>query len=84
MLDVSRAAAIAARVGASSDPAWLFFTPVKAGVRGGLEFHNPQPGPGPYTEQTFEARLLQLGVSYPVVRLGVLDAVMPAQRESSP
>ena len=37
----------------------------------------PSPGPGPYTEQTFEAYLTKLGIPYKVVRLGVLDAVIP-------
>ena len=52
-LDVSRSASIAAGVASSPDPAWLFFAPGET-AEASTEFLNPQPGPGPYTEQTFE------------------------------
>ena len=82
-LDVSRSAALAAGVTASKDPAWLFFAPGKT-AQAAAEFGNPQPGPGPFTEQTFEQRLRQLGLSYKVVHLGILDAVVPSRRLTSP
>jgi hypothetical protein len=82
-LDVSRSRAIAQGVARSKDPAWLFFAP-GATAQAAAEFANPQPGPGPYTEQTFEARLRAQGVSYRVVKLGILDAVVPSVKLSVP
>jgi hypothetical protein len=82
-LDVSRSRAIAERVASSKDPAWLFFAP-DATTQATAEFGNPQPGPGPYTEQTFEARLRAQGVSYRVVKLGILDAVVPSVKLTVP
>jgi hypothetical protein len=82
-LDVSRSRAIAAGVARSKDPAWLFFAP-GARAQAAAEFANPQPGPGPYTEQTFEARLRAQGVSYRVVKLGILDAVVPSVKLTVP
>ncbi len=79
VLDVTRSGSIAAGVASSADPAWLFFAPSET-TAAATEFMNPQPGPGPYTEQTFEARLSQLGLSYRVVKLGILDAVIPSNR----
>ncbi len=67
----------------SKDPAWLFFAPAQARVAAAV-FGNPQPGPGPYTEQTFEALLTKQGIPYSVVPLGVLDAIVPAQRVITP
>ena len=81
VLDVNRSAAIAARVGSSKDPAWLFFAP---GQPAAAAFSNPQPGPGPYTEASFEALLRQRGIPFGVVKLGVLDAVVPARRVTTP
>ncbi len=83
LLDVTRAPGLGDAVGASAHPAWLFFAPGRS-AEAATEFGNPQPGPGPYTEQTFEARLDQIGVAYRVVRLGILDAVIPARRLSAP
>lgn len=82
-LDVSRSTAIAAEVASAKQPAWLFFAPDET-ARAATVFLNPQPGPGPYTEQTFEAHLTQLGIPYTVVKLGILDAVVPARRLSFP
>jgi hypothetical protein len=82
-LDVSRSQAIADRVASSRDPAWLFFAPGER-AQAAAEFANPQPGPGPYTEQTFEARLTAQGVSYRVVKLGILDAVVPSVKLTVP
>ena len=79
VLDVTRSSSIAAGVATSADPAWLFFAPSET-AEAATEFQNPQPGPGPYTEQTFEERLFQLGISYRVVKLGILDAVIPSRR----
>lgn len=80
-LDVGRSTALAAEVASAKDPAWLFFAPGDA-ARASVVFLNPQPGPGPYTEQTFEAHLKALGIRYRVIKLGILDAVVPAQRLS--
>ena len=79
VLDVTRSTSIAAGVASSADPAWLFFAPGETAAAA-TEFLNPQPGPGPYTEQTFDERLRQLGISYRVVKLGILDAVIPSHR----
>jgi hypothetical protein len=78
-LDVVRATGLAAEVGAARDPAWLFFAPDDA-ARAAAIFGNPQPGPGPYSEQTFEAHLDALGIPYRVVKLGIMDAVVPDRR----
>jgi hypothetical protein len=82
-LDVNRSTTIAAGVASSRDPAWLFFAPRRT-VQAAVEFGNPQPGPGAYTEQTFEARLAQRGIPYKVVTLGILDAVVPSRRVTVP
>jgi hypothetical protein len=79
VLDVTRSTSIAAGVASSADPAWLFFAPGETAAAA-TEFLNPQPGPGPYTEQTFDERLRQLGISYRMVKLGILDAVVPSHR----
>ena len=83
LLDVTRSTSIAAAVAHSKDPAWLFFAPAQA-TAAATAFDNPQPGPGPYTERTFEALLTHQGIKYSVVPLGVLDAVVPAQRVITP
>ena len=75
-LDVNRSTAISSAVASTKNPAWLFFAPNQT-AEATTVFGNPQPGPGPYTEQTFEAYLKKLGIPYKVVRLGVLDAVIP-------
>ncbi len=81
--DVVRASALASQLAASRDPAWLFFAPNQTAAATSA-FANPQPGPGPYTEQTFEAHLSQLGIPYNVVKLGILDAVVPQHRVPIP
>jgi hypothetical protein len=78
-LDVVRSAGLAAEVAAAPHPAWLFFAPSQA-AQAAAVFGNPQPGPGPYTEQSFEARLQALGIPYKVVNLGIMDAVVPERR----
>lgn len=78
-LDTVRSRAIAAEVASAKDPAWLFFAPGEAS-QAAATFGNPQPGPGPYTERTFEAHLKALGIGYKVVNLGLLDAVVPERR----
>lgn len=83
VLDVNRSTAIAAGVAASNDPAWLFFSPDETAAAAAA-FSNPQPGPGPYTEASFEALLRQRGISFKVVKLGVLDAVVPSRRVTTP
>ncbi len=82
-LDTVRSTGLAREVASSRDPAWLFFAPDDTS-RAAAIFGNPQPGPGPYTEQTFEAHLKALGIDYKVVKLGVLDAVVPARRVPTP
>jgi hypothetical protein len=76
-MDVQRLHSLLAQVQASPDPAWLFFAP---GQNAASAFSNPQPGPGPYTEATFEAFLAGRNTTFRVVHLGVLDAVIPARR----
>jgi hypothetical protein len=83
VLDVNRSAAIAAQVRSSKDPAWLFFAPRQTAAAT-TAFSNPQPGPGPYTEASFEALLRQRGIAFKMVQLGVLDAVVPARRLTIP
>jgi hypothetical protein len=82
-LDVTRSTAIAGQVASAKQPAWLFFAPNET-AQAATVFLNPQPGPGPYTESTFEAHLGQLGVPFKVVHLGVLDAVIPERPLPSP
>jgi hypothetical protein len=77
--DVVRSTGLAAEVGAARDPAWLFFAPDDA-ARAAAIFGNPQAGPGPYSEQTFEAHLDALGIPFKVVKLGIMDAVVPDRR----
>ena len=78
-LDTVRSTGLAHEVASAPDPAWLFFAPGQESTAA-VVFGNPQPGPGPYTEQTFEGRLRASGIAYTVVKLGVLDAVVPARR----
>jgi hypothetical protein len=78
-LDVVRSAGLAADVASARDPAWLFFAPDET-RRAAAVFGNPQPGPGPYTERSFEAHLEAVGIPYRVVKLGILDAVVPDRR----
>lgn len=78
-LDTVRSTALAAKVASAKQAAWLFFAPDE-GAQAAAVFGNPQPGPGPYSEQTFESHLKALGIGYTVVKLGVLDAVVPARR----
>lgn len=75
-LDVNRSTAISSAVASTKNPAWLFFAPNQT-AEATTVFGNPQPGPGPYTQQTFEAYLTKLGIPYKVVQLGVLNAVIP-------
>ncbi|HEY1445690.1 MAG TPA: hypothetical protein VGF51_12390 [Acidimicrobiales bacterium] len=81
--DVVRSSGLAAEVASAKIPAWLFFAPDQVS-RATDVFGNPQPGPGPYTEQTFEDHLKALGIGYTVVKLGVLDAVVPTRRVPTP
>jgi hypothetical protein len=80
-MDVMRLSSLLAQVRASPDPAWLFFAP---GQNAAAVFSNPQAGPGPYDEASFEALLSGRGIHFRVVHLGVLDAVVPAHRVSIP
>jgi hypothetical protein len=77
-LDIVRWPAVARAVSKSVRPAWLFFAPRRLGEASEV-FSNPEPGPGGFTEQTFEAFLRRSGIGYRVVHLGVLDAVVPAR-----
>jgi hypothetical protein len=81
--DVVRSSGLAAEVASAESPAWLFFAPDQVS-RAAAAFGNPQPGPGPYTEQTFAGHLKALGIGYTVVKLGVLDAVVPTRRVATP
>ena len=79
----NRSVALARQVTGSRDPAWLFFAPGQLGPASGT-FANPTPGPEPFNEQSFEAFLQSRGVTYRVVHLGVLDAVVPARPVAGP
>ena len=48
------------------------------------DFSTPQQGSGPYTERTFEAVLRRQGIAYTVVKLGILDAVVPSAKLTVP
>jgi hypothetical protein len=82
VLDVNRSAAIAAQVRSSKDPAWLFTAPGQAAAAAAIS--NLQPGPGPNTEASFEALLRRRSIPFTVVKLGVLDAVVPARQLTTP
>jgi hypothetical protein len=75
-LDPQRSVGLAHAVADSRAPAWLFFAPGQ-GEAAGDAFSNPEPGPGGYTEDAFIAYLTAHGDGYRVVRLGILDAVVP-------
>ena len=75
-LDVQRSDALARSVRDGTPQAWLFFAPGHEAVAGAA-FSNPEPGPGGYSESTFVAYLIAHGDAYKVVRLGILDAVIP-------
>ena len=64
---------------AASDPAWLFIHP---GFLSAAQHAFPRTriGPDNYTEAAFSQALTKLGISYHIIRLGVLDAVLPAGR----
>jgi hypothetical protein len=66
-------------VQAASDPAWLFIHP---GFLSAAQHAFPRTriGPDNYTEAAFSQALTKLGISYHIIRLGVLDAVLPAGR----
>ena len=75
-LDVQRSAGLARSVRDGTPQAWLFFAPGHEAVAGAA-FSNPEPGPGGYSESAFIAYLTAHGDAYKVVRLGILDAVIP-------
>ncbi len=81
--DDSRSAALAQAVAQSPHPAWLFFNPHDL-IGAGTAFSNPETGPGGYNERQFTGYLKGTGVSYRIVHLGVLDAVIPAHRVHPP
>ena len=66
-------------VQAASDPAWLFIHPGFLSVAQHA-FPRTRIGPDNYTEGAFIQALTKLGISYHIIRLGVLDAVLPAGR----
>jgi hypothetical protein len=75
-LDFQRSATLARIVARATPQAWLFFAP---GHRAAAKaaFSNPEPGPGYYTQTLFCDYLTAQHVGYRVVKLGVLDAVIP-------
>jgi len=75
-LDPRRDPGLARAVAADPDPAWLFFAPGREGAAGAA-FANPDPGPGGYSQAVFVAYLNAHGDGFRIVRLGVLDAVVP-------
>jgi hypothetical protein len=75
-LDPRRSVPLARAVAGSRAPAWLFFAPEQE-AEAASAFSNPEPGPGGYTEGAFIAYLKAQNDGYRVIRLGVLDAVVP-------
>ena len=75
-LDPRRSDSLARTVARSTPQAWLFFAPGHEAAAG-VTFSNPEPGPGGYSQAAFTGYLALHGDGYRVVRLGVLDAVIP-------
>jgi hypothetical protein len=75
-LDVNRSSGLYDQVFSAPSPAWLFAAPGQEAASAAI-FSNPQPGPGPYDEQSFLAYLQALGLTWRVVHVGPLDAVVP-------
>jgi hypothetical protein len=66
-------------VWAASDPAWLFVHPGSLSAAQHA-FPRARIGPDNYSEAAFSEALTKLGISYQIIRLGVLDAMLPAAR----
>jgi hypothetical protein len=75
-LDLQRSTQVAAAVRKAKQPAWLFFSPHQV-LAASVAFSNPEPGPGGYTEAGFLRLLALHGITYRIVPLGVLTAVIP-------
>lgn len=73
-----RWAALYRQVRAAPDPAWIFYAPNEV-TAAQAEFRSPDQGPFAYPESLFLARLGPLKVSYRIVHLGVLDAVVTSR-----
>jgi hypothetical protein len=73
-----RWAALYREVRASQNPAWIFYNPEKVGTAV-AEFRSTNQGPFAYPEAVFLAKLAPLHVSYRIVHLGVLDAVVTSR-----
>jgi hypothetical protein len=82
-LDFGRWPSAARQVASAGHPAWLFYAPAHLAAAESA-FANPETGPGNYTEAQFESLLSGRHVPYKVVHLGVLDAVVPAERVTLP
>ncbi len=67
----------------SPQPAWLFVAPGSAD-QAYAAFDNGQPGPGGWSEAQFEHLLESQGVTWRVIHLGVLDAVIPSKKVALP
>jgi hypothetical protein len=65
-------------VRASQNPAWIFYNPEKVSTAV-AEFRSTNQGPFAYPEAVFLAKLAPLHVSYRIVHLGVLDAVVTSR-----
>jgi hypothetical protein len=76
--DVIRFPAVFTQVAHSRRPAWLFYAPSEV-AHASAVFQNPELGPGEYSEAAFVALLRSEHVSYRLVHLGVLDAVLPSR-----
>jgi hypothetical protein len=81
--DVIRFPALSESVARSADPAWLFDAPSRQ-AQAEAVFQNPELGPGEYDEAAFLSLLQSRHVSYRVVHLGVLDAVIPSRKVALP
>lgn len=75
-LDPRRSDSLARTVARSTPQAWLFFAPGDE-LAAAATFSNPDPGPGGYSQAAFTGYLTAHGNRYRVIRLGVLDAVIP-------
>jgi hypothetical protein len=75
-LDLQRSATLARTVARATPQAWLFFAPGHRAAANAA-FTNPEPGPGYYTLRLFTSYLFGRHIGYRVVKLGILDAVVP-------
>ncbi|HMD46522.1 MAG TPA: hypothetical protein VKG43_10200 [Acidimicrobiales bacterium] len=81
--EVNRERSLMDEVARSPSPAWLF-TALGQAVPAYRAFDNGMPGPDGWSEAQFVRLLESQGVSWRIVHLGVLDAVVPARKVGLP